>query len=435
MVRAHAAPLRCETVTRNEFRGNFCYDTQRMALEILLWALSALVLAQIVVTTILVATDLVRKRRRAPTAFPWLSLEPVEVEGNELRLYTYGEELYAAMFQAIERAEQQVFFETFIWKDDTVGVELKRRLVNAAKRGVDVFVIFDSFGNLVVPRRFKRFPPLLYVLEYRLWPRIWQLLDPRRYARDHRKLLVVDGQIAFVGGFNIGALYATEWRDTHLRLAGPVAVELQNAFVDFWNAHRNRSEPELPSPQDRVWQSAIRVQRNDPTTLIFPIRAMYLEAIDRAAHHISLTHGYFIPDRALFLALLGAARRGVDVRILLPERSNHVVADWLARGFYGRCLRGGIRLFLYRNAMIHAKTATIDGAWSTVGTANMDRLSLVGNFEINLEIYDAGLARQLERVFARDLTNARELTLQEWRSRSWLAKVGETVLLPLRPLL
>ncbi|MDQ5854063.1 MAG: phospholipase D-like domain-containing protein [Chloroflexota bacterium] len=406
-----------------------------MTLRILLGAVCTLVLAQLVVIATLVTVDLVRKRRGAPTAFPWLSLEEVQVDGNGLRLYTYGEELYTAMLQAIEHAEHQVLLETFIWKDDAVGQEFKRRLIEAADRGVEVYVIFDSFANLVVPRRFKRFPPQLKVLEYRLLPRIWQLLDPRRYARDHRKILVVDGQTAFAGGFNIGARYATEWRDTHLCLTGPVVAELQNAFVDFWNTHRSRRQPKLPNPRQRAWLSRIRVHRNDPTTLIFPIRTMYLEAIDRAAHHINLTHGYFIPDRALLRALLAAAARGVDVRILLPANSNHVVADWLARGYYGRCLRGGIRLLLYQNAMIHAKTATVDSIWSTIGTANMDRLSLVGNFEINLEIYDEALARQMERVFVRDATNARELTLQEWRSRPWLAKVGETVLLPLRPLL
>ncbi len=406
-----------------------------MALQIILWSFCVLALAQLAVATILVTTDILRKRRRAPTAFPWLSLEPIDVEGNELRLYTYGEELYTAMLQAIERAEHQVLFETFIWKDDDVGQAFNRRLKAAADRGVEVYVIFDSFANLVVPRRFKNFPKQFHVLEYRVLPRFWRLIDPRRFARDHRKILVVDGQVAFVGGFNVGARYATEWRDTHLRLAGPLALELQNVFVDFWNAHRRRSGPALPGPERRVWGSSIRIYRNDPTTMIFPIRAMYLEAIDRAARQISLTHGYFIPDRALLSALLEAARRGVDVRILLPERSNHVIADWLARGFYGRCLRGGVRLLLYKNAMIHAKTATIDGVWSTIGTANMDRLSLVGNFEINLEIFDAGLAHQMERVFARDITNARELTVEEWRSRSFLAKVGETVLIPLRPLL
>lgn len=406
-----------------------------MALQILLWSFCGLVLAQTVVIAIIVGVDALRKRRGAPTAFPWFTLEPTPVDQNELRLYTYGEELYAAMLHAIERAERQVLFETFIWKDDEIGQRFKRRLIEAARRGVQVYVIFDGFANLVVPRRFKRFPPELHVLEYRVLPRVWQLVDPRRLARDHRKILVVDGQIAFAGGFNIGSLYATQWRDTHVQITGPMVSELENVFVDFWNAHRSRRMPGLPNPPRRVWHSRIQVHRNDPTTFIYPIRAMYLEAIDRAGHHIDLTHGYFIPDRTLFRALLVAAARGVDIRILLPERSNHVVADWLARGYYGRCLRGGIRLMLYQSAMIHAKTATIDGVWSTVGTANIDRLSLVGNFEINLEIYDEQIAEQMEQIFARDITNARELTLEEWRARPWLAKLGETILVPLRPLL
>lgn len=406
-----------------------------LLLRSLRWVVVAWVVAQTIIVITLTTIDKLRKRRAAPTAFPWDSIEPVMVEGNELCPYTYGEELYAAMLDAIEHAEHQVLLETFIWKDDAVGRAFKLRITEAARRGVEVYVIFDSFANLVVPRRFKRFASKIHVIEYRIFPRLWQLLDPRRYARDHRKILVVDGTTAFVGGFNIGALYATQWRDTHIGLCGPIAVELQNAFVDFWNANRSRSQPEMPNPGDRTWQSALRIHRNDPTALTFPIRTMYLEAIDRATHTISLTHGYFIPDRRLLQALLDAVERGVDVRILLPARSNHVVADWLARGFYGRCLRGGIRLLLYQNAMIHAKTATIDNAWSTIGTANMDRLSLVGNFEINLEIYDEGLATQMEQIFERDVTNAHELTLEEWNTRPFVAKFSETVLLPLRPLL
>jgi len=406
-----------------------------MTLRILLWAFLILIVAQLIIIGVLMAVDFVRKRRGAPTTFPWFTLDSIQIEQNKLRPYTYGEELYAAMLQAIEHAKRQVLLETFIWKDDTVGQDFKRRLTEAVGRGVEVYIIHDGFANLVVPRRFKRFASEIHSLEYRVLPRFWQLIDPRRFARDHRKILVVDGKTAFVGGFNIGSLYATQWRDTHLRLDGPIVVELENAFVDFWNAHRSRRAPTLPNSEHRVWASAIRIHRNDPTTLIFPIRAMYLEAIDRATERISLTHGYFIPDRTLLQALLAAAARGVDVQILLPARSNHVVAYWLARGFYGRCLRGGIRLLLYRNAMIHAKTATIDGKWTTIGTANMDRLSLAGNFEVNLEIYNEGLAAQMEHIFARDLTNAHELTLDEWRARPWFAKVSETVLLPLRPLL
>ena len=144
--------------------------------------------------------------------------------------------------------------------------------------------------------------------------------------------------------------------------------------------------------------------------MVYPIRGMYLEAIDRASHHIYLTHAYLIPDTDMLSALIRAARRGVDVRIIIPAESNHIVADWLSRGFYGQLLRGGVRLLLYQGAMVHAKTATIDGQWSTIGTANIDRLSLLGNYEINMEVFNADVARQMEEIFAIDSTNTVELT-------------------------
>jgi cardiolipin synthase len=169
--------------------------------------------------------------------------------------------------------------------------------------------------------------------------------------------------------------------------------------------------------------------------LIYPIRAMFLEAIDRAKERVLFTQAYFMPDRELQNALVGAVERGVDVNVLVPEESNHVVADWISRSQYSVLLRGGVRLWLYRNAMVHAKTATVDGRWSTIGTANVDRLSLTGNYEINVEIFDEGVAAHLEEVFANDLANARELTEWEWRDRPWYAKFGEAVLAPWRPFL
>jgi cardiolipin synthase len=177
------------------------------------------------------------------------------------------------------------------------------------------------------------------------------------------------------------------------------------------------------------------VHRNDPQMLTFPIRSTYLEAIDRAQHHIYLTQAYFIPDRIIRQALLAAAKRGVDVQIVLPATSNHIVADWLARGQYAQYLQGGIKLLLYQHAMVHAKTATMDGVWSTIGTANVDRLSLLGNFEVNVEFYDRGVAQQMEQIFATDVSNTHELTLEEWERRPFYVKLGERILSPLWPLL
>lgn len=406
-----------------------------LLLQTLKRGLLALLGLQTVIIGVLIGIDSWRKRYRSQGAFPRSQSEPVPIGEVEIQLYTYGEDLYEAMLAAIRQAKQRVLLETFIWKDDRVGRAFKQELTRATERGVEVYIIFDGFANLVVPRRFKRFPPAMHVLEYPVFPKPWRLLDPRRYGRDHRKILVVDGNIGFIGGYNIGAAYATEWRDTHVKVSGVGAWDLQNAFIDFWNMHCGGRLPMLRDEGARIWESRIRVHRNVPRMLVFPIRAMYLEAIDRAQHHIYFTHAYFIPDRAIRRGLLAAAERGVDVRILLPETSNHVVADWLARGFYSTLLAGGIKLLLYQNAMVHAKTATIDGKWSTIGTANLDRLSLAGNYEINVEFYDDALARQMEEIFAKDSTNVHELTLEEWTQRPLLAKFSETVLSPLSPLL
>ena len=392
--------------------------------------------AQLAVAAALVAVDTWRRRVRPYRAvFPRTAPATTLVDGTEVTVYTYGEDLFRDMLAAIRSARHRVLFESYILKGDRLGAEFKQALIEAAERGVEVFVVYDGFANLVVPRGFFDFPPTVNVIRYPAFRPGVLLLDVRKSGRDHRKILTVDGRTGFVGGYNVGAVYATEWRDTHLRLVGPAAWELENAFSDFWNTNRRSGQPRLEDVGADHWHPRIRVHRNVPEVLIYPIRAMYLEAIDRAKERIRITQAYFIPDREILSALIAAARRGVEVDVLVPERSNHVIADWLARGCYTALLRGGVRLWLYQNAMVHAKTATIDGQWSTVGTANVDRLSLTGNYEINVEIIDDGVAARLEQVFANDLTNARRLTLGEWRRRPFMAKFSEAVLAPWRPLL
>lgn len=392
---------------------------------------------QVLVIATLITIDAWRKRYRSQGRFPRTLTKPLNIGSSQVQIYTYGEDLYDAMLEAIRQARKRIFFETFIWKSDRVGQQFKLELQRAADRGVQVYVIYDGFANLVVPRYFKQFKPNISVLHYPLFAWLRQPFYLSGYARDHRKILVVDGERAFVGGYNVGTRYATEWRDTHLGINGLDARELENVCIDFWNTYHKRNSKlhALPKPEKRDWDPLLLVHRNDPHLLIFPIRNSYLEAINRATHHIYLTHAYFIPDRVILTALLNAAERGVDVRILLPATSNHIVADWLARGYYTQCLSAGIHLLLYQNAMVHAKTATIDGVWSTIGTANLDRLSLIGNFEINVEIYDEMLAQQMEEIFLQDSTNACEMSLEMWRSRPFLQYFAEKVLLPLRPFL
>lgn|SRR2546423_164358 len=370
------------------------------------------------------------KRRHQRQGFPRPDFPATHVGENHLQLYSYGRELYDALLAAIDSAHESIYLETFIWKGDAVGRAFKERLARKAQQGVDVYVIFDSFGNLVVPHAFKIFPPEIHTLEYRPIRRPWHVLDPRRYALDHRKLLVVDGRVGFIGGYNLGSLYATAWRDTHLRVDGRAAADLAQDFVSFWNDH-GPPTARITRHYPRQFDALIVQRDNNALRLAFPIRDMYIAAIDRAEHHILLTNAYFIPDHILLASLKAAAERGVDVQVLLPWISNHTLADWLARGLFARCLQAGIRIFAYQ-AMIHAKTCTIDGQWSTIGTANLDRLSSVGNYETNVEIYSRDLAQQMQQLFAKDKENATEMTLARWEARPWYARMSEHLLAPLR---
>ena len=383
--------------------------------------------------------DSYRRRGKKPKPFPTTRPRTVAIGEGTVTTYTYGQDLYDDMLAAIEGARRQVLLETYIWKGDGIGEAFKSALARAADRGVEVYCIYDGFANLVVSPRFKHFPPAIKVLRYPVYSaglRFWEL---RRYGRDHRKLLVVDEEVGFVGGYNIGAPYATEWRDTHVRITGPGVWDLKRAFADMWNLNRRRlighsSRPLLLETASQ-WEPRIRFARNVPRLWMFPIRSMYLEAINRATRNIWMTQAYFLPDQDFVDALRDAARRGVDVRLLLPLKSNHVVADWISRGYFSQLLSAGVRIFRFRDAMVHAKTATVDGSWSTVGTANIDRLSLQGNYEINVEIIDRDMAQALEEIFLTDQSNCLELTIGEWEARDLHRKFTESVLAPLRPLL
>lgn len=387
----------------------------------------------------LTLVDSYRRRGKRPAPFPVVPPQTDRVGESTVTTYTYGEDLYEDMIAAIEGARHQVLLETYIWKADQVGERFKAALVAAAERGVAVHVIYDAFANLVVSPRFKHFPAGISVLRYPVYGAGWRFFDLRRYGRDHRKILVVDDAAGFVGGYNLGSAYATEWRDTHVRLTGPAVWDLKRAFADFWNLHRRRrlgsSERPLLMGTPSAWEPRIRIQRNVPRVLVFPIRGMYLEGIQRATQRIWITQAYFLPDQVFVDALKDAARRGVDVRLLVPLKSNHIVVDWISRGYYAQLLEAGVRILRYPGAMVHAKTATIDSSWSTVGTANIDRLSLTGNYEVNVEIIDPGFARTMERIFEVDHSHCEELLAEDWEARTWHRKFTEFVLKPLRPLL
>ena len=211
--------------------------------------LLAVVLGPLSAALGLTLIDAYRSRGKRPKPFPVTAPRTTEVGESRITTYTYGRDLYDDMLRAIEGAQRVVLFETYIWKGDEVGQRFKTALADAAARGVEVYCILDSFANLVVPPRFKQMPPGIKILRYPVYPAGLRFYDLRRYGRDHRKILVVDDTAAFIGGYNVGSAYATEWRDTHLRITGPGVVDLKRAFADFWNLNRRKrlgaSQPPL----------------------------------------------------------------------------------------------------------------------------------------------------------------------------------------------
>ena len=399
--------------------------------RILRLSLGGILLLQVITAFILIFVTTLRRKKRTTPVFPHVQLDEVAVDENKLQLYCYGHDLYQDMYTAIDNAQQSIYIESYIWKDDEAGQTFKTRLAAKAEEGIDVYVIFDSFGNLVVPREFKTFHPRIHVLEYQSLRHIVHVLDPRRYSLDHRKLLIVDGQISFIGGYNISSLYEKSWRDTHLRIQGPASGDLAHSFIDFWNCFCDKNDL-IHSYYPRRFDPLINLHGNDALHLAFPIRDMYIEVINRADHTIYLTNAYFMPDHVLLDALKAAAKRGVDVRILVPLVSNHVLADWVTHGYFSECLQAGIHILCYQHAMLHAKTCTIDGQWSTVGTANLDRLSSIGNCEINVEIYSQAFAQQMELLFKCDTEDMFELTGEQWHRRPFYTKLSEHILAPWR---
>ncbi|WP_022868815.1 phospholipase D-like domain-containing protein [Schaalia vaccimaxillae] len=412
------------------FRRKFTDQTRRIVKGSLL----ALGVAQVGAVIAVHAVDSMRKKRipGGRKDFPTLDPADTKIDSSMARTYTDGHSLYADMLSAIHNAEDYIFFETYIWRSDGWGQRFKDAIVAAARRGVDVFCVWDGFGVLNQDPRFYRFPeiPSLHVRRFPALRSGLFTFNIRNTGQDHRKILVVDGHIGFVGGYNIGDPFADEWRDTHVAVTGDAVWELENGFVDFWNYYRPKNAPRLTDRGARKWSSDVTAAFNVPHRLLYPIRGMYIDAMERATDHILITTAYFIPDRELLAALKAAARRGVKVKVLIPEYSNHIMADWVARPYFGELLREGIEIWLYQHAMVHSKTMTVDGKWSTIGTANIDRLSMRGNHEVNLQFYSEDLAERMEEIFVNDLTTSRRLTIQEWQNRTLLTKIGERLLRP-----
>ena len=360
--------------------------------------------------------------------------DEVRVGDNSLQLYRDGYELYTAMLAAIDEAQDRVYLEASIWRDDQTGRAFKQHLAQKVAQGVEVYVMCGNLGKQKVSRAFGSFPAGVHILRTVPFRRPWHVLDPRRYAPDHRKLLVVDGLLGFVGGYNLGNPNRDKLRDMHLRLRGPATADLAYTFSMNWNRFSSPRE-QITHRYPRQFDPLINIQANDALRLTFPIRDMYIEAIDRAEQSILLTNASFVPDHSVLEALTAAVARGVDVRVLVPWPSNRILADRVTCSSFTQCLQAGMRLYCSRQGGLRSKTCTIDGHWSTIGSAHLDLLSSVVNYELNIEIYDVAFAAQMKNLFASDIADAHELSLTRWLRRPWYSKLSERMLAPFRFLL
>jgi cardiolipin synthase len=368
------------------------------------------------------------------------------IAGNKVTLLFDGPATMREMMASARAATSSINLETYIFDQDKVGAEFAELLIEKQRQGVQVNIMVDAVGNLATPATFfdrMRQAGIRVIVFNPVNPAKakgkWEVNN-----RDHRKLMVVDGRIAFTGGINISSTYANSslfrsrhkpdevdeskvgWRDTHIKIEGPAVAPLQWSFVNLWvqqeGGELSRAEyfPALAPVGDKI----LRVLATNPDG-DFEIYKSLVVAMSEAKKSIHLTAAYFVPDQQIVDALVGAAKRGVDVRLVLPGVSDHSMIRYAGQAFYDQLLKGGVKIHELQIAVLHAKTAVIDGAWSTIGSANIDRRSFIHNYELNVVVIDPAFGRDMESAFNEDLHDSKEVTLEQWRHRPWGDRIRE----------
>ncbi len=356
------------------------------------------------------------------------------IAGNRVSLLHDGPQTMAAMMAAISAAKDHINLETYIFDQDELGIQFADLLINRQRAGIQVNVIYDSVGTLGTPQAFfdKMRDAGIRLLAFNPVNPL-KLLGPwTPNNRDHRKILIVDGSVAFTGGVNISNTYATSslfrskarrnseigWRDTHIKIEGPAVAAMQWVFLNGW---ASQNSPDLPDsnffpPLIEAGDKLVRVLASSPGG-DHEIYKAYMLAIQEAKETVHITSAYFVPDAQILQALIAAARRGVDVKLILPGVSDSGLMLHAARSFYSEMLAGGIKLFQLDIAVLHAKTAVIDHVWATVGSTNIDTRSFLHNHEINVVVMGAEFGQAMENAFSEDLRDSTEVTADQWEQR------------------
>lgn len=367
------------------------------------------------------------------------------VPGNAVRLLIDGPAAFEAMFAAIERARRSIDLQTYIFEADGLSQRISELLVNKRAQGIEVNVLYDSVGSANTPPEvFQKLTDAgVHVCEF-------NPVNPAKSLslslnnRGHRKILVIDSEVAFTGGINISKVYSSGsssprreakrsddrqqegWRDTQVEVRGPAAAEFQRLFADSWQQQRCPAARALHAREStRRGETRVQVIGSSPKDQANPIYQELLSAIRTARKSIYITMAYFVPDKQT-LALLGdAARRGVDVQLILPGFSDSTVVLNAGRSYYATLLEAGVRIHERQDALLHAKTAVVDGAWSMIGSTNMDWRSFVHNDEVSAIILDPEFGSRMTKMFTDDLGKSIEIDRQAWSSRDGIARAKE----------
>nr|WP_295971287.1 cardiolipin synthase [uncultured Bacillus sp.] len=364
---------------------------------------------------------------------------------NSVEIFTDGKDKFNSLFRDIRSAEEFIHLQYYIFKNDDLGTKLIDLLTHKAKQGVKVRILYDDLGSKSLQKKaLKKLKAAGGEIEA-FFPSKLPLINFRINFRNHRKLVIIDGKVAYLGGFNVGDEYLGlkekfgYWRDTHLRITGGAVHAIQTRFILDWNQASHRYDisysPRLFPPVEITGNTGMQIVSSGPDSELEQIKYGFIKLITSAKKSIWIQTPYFVPDASVMDALKIAALTGKDVRIMIPNKPDHPFIYWATMSHIGEILKAGAKVYIYNNGFIHAKTIIVDERLSSVGTANIDVRSFRLNFEVNAFIYDEDIAKQLTEIFCQDLEVSKVLTLEEYRKRPIYIRLKESISRLLSPIL
>jgi len=354
---------------------------------------------------------------------------------NQVEVLTNEKNTYSSIIKELERAEHHIHMEYFIIRNDNIGNKIKNILIEKAKSGVEVRLIYDSVGCWKLGKKYIKSLVNAGVKAYPFYPVIFPVLSRQLNYRNHRKIIVIDGSVGFLGGINIGDEYLGKnthlgfWRDTHIRIEGEAIYSLQNIFLKDWNFVSDelildrKYYPKLGYHGEQL----IQITSSGPDSDWESILQAYFTMISTAERRIWITTPYLVPDESILMALKTAALSGIDVRIIIPSKPDHYLVYWASRSYIEELIVAGVKVYTYQKGFIHSKILLVDGISVSIGTANLDIRSFSINFEVNAFIYDNEVVERLEDDFLMDIEDSKEIELEQHLKRSISIKFREAL--------